>query len=282
MIIQSCLEYGRNKLKNNNNSNSSLEPEILLSFVLKNSKEYVLAHPQKTVSKKQITQFKNIINQRKKGVPIAYIIKEKEFYGLNFYVDKNVLIPRPETEMMVELADNWIKLHNSKTIIDLGTGSGAIAISLKKLNPKAKIIAVDLSKKALKVALKNARKNKVKITFTKGNLLDPVIKQNPDVICANLPYLRDNYLKKLPKQISQSLKYEPKMALAAGKDGLKIYCKLFGQIKKSGIKFNFLIIEIDNNQKKSAIVLAKKYFPNAKIEIKKDLAKLNRFLMVIP
>lgn len=279
MNIKDCLISGGQALKKSVGKNSIHEAEILLSFVINKNKEFLYTHPENKIFDKQFKKFNEVIAWRKNGMPIAYITKNKEFFGLNFYVNKKVLIPRPETEIMVELANKLIKANKLKNIIDLGTGSGAIAVSLAKINPKLKITAIDISKQALAIAQKNAKKNKVKIKFLKGNLLLPIANQKIDLICANLPYLNQNYLKTLPKSIVKHLKYEPKIALAAGSDGLKIYQKLFNQIKNKKIDFKYLIIEIDNCQKKSALDLAKKYFSKP-LEIKKDLAGLNRFLVI--
>lgn len=199
---------------------SALDTDVLLSFVLKKPKEFLYTYPEKKLTASQIKKYNFLIKKRIKKMPIAYLIGHKEFFGLNFYVDKNVLIPRPLTESLVEAVIKEIK--NKKAIIaDIGTGSGCIAIALKKHLPQATIYAVDISVAALKVAKKNARKHHAKIIFKKGNLLDPIKKIKIDYIVANLPYLKVG-------QIKDELIYEPKTALLGGDKYIK---KLLRQIK---------------------------------------------------
>ena len=206
---------------------SSLDADILLSYVLKKPREFIYAHPEHKLTKKQQKKFLQLINRRKKLEPIAYIIRQKEFFSLPFYVDKNVLIPRPDTETLVEKVLNFIARQETRslskltknpslrtraalTIIDIGTGSGCIAIALKKYLPQCKIIATDIAKKALKIAKKNAKINKMKIEFICSDLFDQVPKKylgKIDIIVANLPYLPKNVAKK------KNLRYEPNIAL---------------------------------------------------------------------
>jgi release factor glutamine methyltransferase len=228
-----------NKVKINS---ASLDAELLLSFVLHKSREYILAHPDFKLRKNQILKFNKLIAARAKNIPLAYLTQVKEFYGRNFYVDKRVLVPRPETEMIIEqLRIKNYELKINTTIIDVGTGSGCIittaACELK--NKNLKLFATDISQDALTVARKNARVHGVakKIKFLRGNLLSPVLsflrrqesrnKKNEIIICANLPYLTSAQIKNSP-----TIKREPKLALAAGADGLKYYRELAVQVQK--------------------------------------------------
>ena len=292
--IKSILLTSTQKLKQNKIKNPHLEAEILLSHVLKKPREYLFTYPEEKLTKSQITKFQSLILQRIKGKPIAYLTNKQEFYGLDFYVDENVLIPRPETEMLIKNAELRIK-NDTKltTIIDVGTGSGCIIISLvKKLNSKFKLldssfIAIDISKKALSLAKKNSKTQKVdkSIKFVHSNLLEKIIKNkkffihnSSFLILANLPYLTPNQVKNSP-----SVQYEPKLALIAGDDGLKYYKKLFTQIKqlKQITKANINIIcEIDPSQVTKIKTLIKKTLPKAEIQIKKDLRKKNRFVVI--
>ena len=212
---------------------SALDADILLSFVLKKSKEFLYTYPEKKLTKNQLAKFNQLINRRLKREPVAYLINRKEFYGLDFYVDKNVLIPRPLTESLVEQVIKEVG-NKKATIADIGTGSGCIAIALKKHLPQATIYATDISPAALKVAKKNAKKHRVKIKFLKGDLLKPFLPSRKatrpgrvafkkiDIIIANLPYLIKN-------QIKNELKYEPKTALLGGDKYIK---ELLRQVKK--------------------------------------------------
>ena len=236
MNLFQALNWASQKLSKSKIESAMLDAEILLSFVLKNPKEFIYAHPEDTISKIQDTRYKKYLLRRIKGEPVAYIIGHKEFYGLDFLVNKNVLIPRPKTELLVE---EILKNKNIKIIADIGTGSGCIAIALAKNNPKLKIYATDISARALEVAGQNAKFHKVKITFKKGNLLEPIKHIKLDALVANLPYLS----KKIYQKNYSQLKFEPKLALLAGQGGLECYKKLFSQIRKLKHKPKYIYIE---------------------------------------
>ena len=260
-----------------------LDIELILAYVLKKSREFIITHPEYKLIKNQELKCKKLITQRKNYVPIAYLTGRKEFYGLNFKVNKNVLIPRPETELMV---DETLKLatHNTKheTIVDVGTGSGCIIITLAKLIKNCKLFGIDISENALKVARHNSKLNNVnkKIKFLKGNLLKPildsklVIRNSKLIIVANLPYLTPTQIKKSP-----SIKHEPKLALTAGPDGLKYYRQLFKQIKTLHT-IGYVLCEIDPDQTTKIKQLIKLELPKASYQIKKDLSGLNRLVII--
>ena len=255
--------------------------ELILAYVLKKSREFIIAHPEHKLTKSQITNSKLLIKKRLKGVPIAYLTGHKEFYGLNFKVNKNVLIPRPETELMV---DETLKITNGKTIIaDIGTGSGCIIITLAGLIKNCKLFGIDISEKALAVAKQNAKLNNAykKIKFLKGDLLEPILKNKKFVIgnsslviLANLPYLTPTQIKNSP-----SIKREPKLALAAGSDGLKYYRRLFKQIKMLH-NISYVLCEIDPSQTLKIKQLIKRELSETTIQIKKDLTGLNRLVII--
>lgn len=267
-----------------------LEAEILLSFVLQQPKECLYAHPENNLTYRQEKNFKHRLSRRAKGEPVAYLTGHKEFYGLDFLVDKNTLIPRPESELLVEEVlrvchpecnEGSLKGERDSsasslrmtptTIIDVGTGSGCLAITLAKYLPDADIIAVDISLPALKIAKQNALRHNVEkqIKFIPGSLLQPIrhLADNT-VIVANLPYLSQ-------QQMSEpSIKFEPITALYGGPDGLEYYAKLFKQLIKAA---NYtLILEIDPAQTKKITKLAQEILPDSKVKIKKDLAKRDR------
>lgn len=212
--------------------------------------------------------------------PSQYIKGWVEFYKLKFKVNENVLIPRPETELLVDEVLKFI-IHNSPcTILDLGTGSGNIAISLA-CNLKGcnvKIIATDISPKALKVAKQNAKLHGVgkQITFVESNLLEKITLQ-PDIIVANLPYI-PNY--RIPYLDSSVKNFEPHIAFDGGSDGFELYRKLFSQIKKKGWKPKLIIGEIDYTHRELAYHESYKYFPATQIEVKTDLAHKQRILLI--
>jgi len=307
MNIKQALVFGTEKLKKIKINSAVLDAEILLSWILKKPKEFIYAHPEKIINSQQLTKFRKLINQCAKGMPIAYLTGHKEFYGLNFLVNKDTLIPRPETELMVEEVLKQIKNDKIKnfTLIDVGTGSGCIPICLVKIfysvipaqagiQEDLRIIGLDISKKVLLIACRNAKLHKVnnKIKFIKSNLLKNILcivgaihelplqgNNTHLIITANLPYLS----KKIYRQNYNNLKYEPKSALIAGKDGLKYYCQLLKQIQSRITYYSLpitLFLEIDPSQKNQMRFLIKKHLPIAKIEFKKDLAGLNRLIVI--
>lgn len=222
--------------------------------------------------------------QRIQNIPQQYQRGYCEFYKLRFKLTPDVLIPRPETELLV---DEVIKL-DPKTVIDIGTGSGCIAISIAKNIPQAKVLAVDISEKALDVAKQNAKLHHVEnqVVFLQNDLLTafhPAFhprggKLKPDVIVANLPYIPTAKLLHIVDPLVRD--FEPREALDGGQDGFEVYRRLFSQIRDQQIYPKVMLCEIEETQKETALAEAKKYFPNASWEVKKDLAKKDRILIV--
>ncbi len=259
MTINQALNRVTDNLSKTSSS-PALDSEVILSFVLKKSKEFLFANVNYRLSSLQATRYSLLATRRSRGEPIAYLTGHKEFYGLDFRVTPDVLIPRPETELLVELALDRIRNIELriKNIIDVGTGSGCVMISLaKKIPPQAcpprcawrgrgggsgrgriRIYATDISNPALKIARLNARHHGVarKIKFVQGNLLDPFLhlplmrgrkSRGHSLILANLPYIT-------PRKLNNpDLKFEPPSALIGGPDGLKYYRALFEQIQNS-------------------------------------------------
>jgi release factor glutamine methyltransferase len=256
------------------------EQQLILAHILKKSREYVLAHPEIELTQAQKRLFERLINRRKKHEPLAYILGRKEFYGLDFELTKHTLIPRPETELLVEEIIN--SKPKNKTIIDIGTGSGNIIITLaENIKDQNNYFAIDVSKKALAIAKLNAKKHKVdkKIKFIESDLLKNkkmlghlAMKQcNDAIIIANLPYLSKHIYSSAMPDVKN---FEPKSALLSGEEGLDHYKKLFSQIKKLETKNRRLktILEISPEQKTKITPIIKKVFPRANIFFKKDLA----------
>lgn len=253
-----------------------LDLELLIAHELKKSREFVLAHPEHRLTPGQKSKVESLIKRRLKHEPLAYILGHKEFFGLDFKVDRHTLIPRPETELMVE---EVLKLKpKNKTLVDVGTGSGNIIIALaKNISPANEFYATDISAAALKIARQNARLHKVdkKIRFFKGSLLAPILKstnyklKTTDlIILANLPYLS----KKIYAATGPNVKkFEPRSALFSPHDGLEHYEKLLLQIKNH--KINPLIfLEISPEQKPKITTLIRSILPAAKPEFFRDLA----------
>jgi len=215
--------------------------------------------------------------------PPQYLKGWVEFYKLKFKVTPDVLIPRPETELLVDEILNFILPTSHFTLLDIGTGSGNIAISIAKNAPKVKIFAIDISEKALAVARENAKKHKVdkRIFFLKSDLLDSIgssgLQNDNLIIVTNLPYIPSHRIPFLDPSVKD---FEPWVALDGGSDGFDLYRKLFSQMVEKKLFPKLLVGEIDYTQGEIAIRESQKYFPKATVEVKTDLAKKQRILLI--
>lgn len=235
-----------------------LDAEVLLAFALKKSREQLITAAEQKISPTLEKTFFALVARRAKNEPLAYLTGKKEFYSLEFAVSPAVLIPRPETEAIVDI----IRKNNPSTgtIIDIGTGSGCIAIALAKHCPLP-IVAVDISDPALAIARSNAAKHGVseQITFLKSNLLEKVNFTNlnpPFVFATNLPYIPEN-----DDLMSDVRDFEPPTALFGGTDGLTLYRRLFAEIGTRKIPFRLLVLEADPRQKEDIKRLSADFFP---------------------
>lgn len=276
-IAQTISKYSK-LLKS---SSPILDIELLLAATLNKSKEYLYTYPEKKLTTSQLLKFKKLFKRRLKGEPIAYILNRKEFYGLDFKINKDVLIPRPETEQLVEETLRFTKSNKILSVVEVGVGSGAVIISLAKNLPKAEFIATDISAKALAIAKRNAKKHKVKIHLLLGNLLKPLTEINDFqflisnfILVANLPYLETKQLN------NPQIIYEPQTALAGGPDGLKYFREFFHQIQKYKLQPQAIFLEIGHNQAARITKLAKLVLPRYKITAKKDLCGFDRILII--
>ena len=251
-----ALNYGNSLLKSNNIDSYSLDAELLLSAVLKNTREMVLINLQKKIDNKKFKFYKKLVLRRKNKEPIAHILNKKEFWRYTFKVNKEVLIPRPETEIIVHEVLKLTNLNSSKHILDVGTGSGCILQSILKERPKCTGTAIDISKKALNIAISNAKMHHLenKIKFVNIDI-DKFNHNKYDFIVSNPPYINKADLKRLDDNVKL---FEPIIALSAGIDGLSETKKLI--IKSSKLlKINGkLIFEIESTQKKNVVHLLRK------------------------
>jgi len=259
-------------LKQNRIEDATLESELLLRHTLKIDRVRLYVESERELTSEQETTFWQLVDRRLKGEPTAYITGHREFYGLDFDVSPAVLIPRPETELLVEKALALAKSRAVSTIADIGTGCGAIAISLAKHIPDVRIYATDISTEALRVARNNAEKHGVtgRITFLQGNLLEP-LPEPVDLIIANLPYVRRS-------DITQKgpLSFEPRAALDGGEAGLDTIRELCRQVSGKLRPNGCLLLEIGQGQVKAVSDLLKSRFPAATIEVAPDLAGIER------
>ena len=265
-----------------------IEIELLLAHVLGKSKEFLYMRPEYLLSKLQYTSVLKLVKRRKREEPMAYILGYKDFYGLRFKVNRNVLIPRPETEELVEMVAEQVKGQQSKAkILDLGTGSGCIIISLAKAlaprgtlaarngSPCYKFFASDISEKALSVAKKNARLHDVKIKFVRSDLFY-ALPGKFDVIVANLPYVqKKDYVSEI-----KNLEWEPRLALTDQSNHWRIYKRFFRGVAKILNRKSLIFLEIDPKSKNMIDKWRKRELPNAKIKFIKDLSGLWRFVAI--
>ena len=241
------VNYGADKLRQRKIRTYKLDAEILLSKVLKKTRERILVEFDQKIDKIQISHYNNLIFRRLSHEPIAYLVKEKEFWSKKFIIDSNTLIPRPETELMVE---KLVKINKNKSLmmLDIGTGSGCILLSLLSEIKNSKGVGIDISKKAINIAKKNAERHKIlrRAKFLKKSF-DNYFQQKFDLIVANLPYIPSYNIKNLDEDVR---KYEPKLALDGGKDGLDLIRKVIYKAKEILKIKGLLGLEIGNGQYK--------------------------------
>ena len=252
------INYGEKMLRHNKIESSRLDSELLLSKILNKNREEVLINLEQLISQAHLSKYKKLILRRSQFEPIAYILKEKEFWSKNFFVNSDTLIPRPETELMVEKLVQIFKGKNI-SILDIGTGSGCILISLLSEMKKSIGVGIDISSKAIMIAKKNVEKHNIKNRIKLiNNSLENNFDQKFDLIVSNPPYIKSSEIKNLKEDVK---KYEPRIALDGGNDGLDLIKKVIYKTKHI-LKFKgMLALEIGNEQfKKVSEILIKKNF----------------------
>lgn len=258
-----------------------LEAELLLAHALVTDRTHLLASLPDPLPPAAARKFRRYLDRRLQREPTAYILGHKEFYQLDFEVTPAALIPRPETEMLVELVLLFAEEHPGRdlTVADIGTGSGAIAVSIAHAVPDARVIATDISKRALALASRNSERHGVtdRIDFRYGSVLAPIARQEADIIVTNLPYVPTEQWRALPPELTDN---EPRVAFDGGDDGLDLIRRLLrtapSRLKAGGALF----AELDHEQAPAVLALVERYFPNAAAEARKDLANLDRILCV--
>ena len=275
MTIKQAITKGMIMLKSNNVESPKLKARLLLQYVLDKPRQYIIVYDNKEIDKQQQWQYFVNIEKLTKGVPLQHITHRQEFMKMDFFVDENVLIPRPDTEILVEEVIKIAQKYNSPRILDLCTGSGAIAISLKKFVPNADITAVDISEKALEIAQKNAKKLETKINFLKSDLFDKLDNKKFDIIVSNPPYIRKDEIKKLSEEVQK----EPKIALDGGDDGLDFYRIITEQAINYLKTGSFLCFEIGYNQKNDVIKIIEDDQNYKNTYCKKDLYGNDRIII---
>ncbi len=277
MTISETIKKGIFELKNENIESPNLKARLLMQFMLNKPRQYVIVNDNEEIDKKNEDSYFQAIRKIIQGVPIEHITHQKEFMKLNFYVDENVLIPRQDTEILVEEVIKISKRTNSKKILDLCTGSGAIAVSLAKYLNGSEITALDISNAALKIAKKNAISNEVEnqITFISSDIFNNLGNEKFDIIVSNPPYIRKDVIKKLNKEVQK----EPHIALDGGEDGLDFYRKIIKESYQYLKYGGYLCFEIGFDQKIDVIELIEKEEKFQNTYSKKDLCDNDRIIV---
>lgn len=254
-----------------------MEAQILLALVLDQSRVWVVSHSEQELSPKQLEELDSCLTRLKEGEPLPYITGKKAFFGLDFFVTPDVLIPRPETELLVEEAIQWFAENPAKrSAADVGTGSGVIAISMADSIPDLRVAAIDISPNALEIAKKNCSQFHLEdqITFYKNDLLDG-ISSKFDLIAANLPYIPYRTLNCLPL-----LRFEPRLALDGGEDGLSFIKRLLEQAKDCLNPGGLILLEIEATISELVMQQARINFTEGIIDLLFDYANLPRIVKI--
>ncbi len=275
MTRNQALSHARRTLTTGNIEDAPLECELLLRHTLKLSRAELYLDFNNELNPQQEETFWHLIRRRLNGEPTAYIIGHREFYGIDFYVDPGVLIPRPESELLVEKAITLAQNHPIATIAEIGTGCGAIAISLALNLPQVKIYATDISTPALKVARVNCQRHGLadRVCLLQGDMLAP-LPQPVNLIIANLPYVKEAEI--------DAGNLEPLLALNGGSDGLEKIRQLCRQLNDKLHPEGYLLMEIGQGQGKAVTTLLGSLFPSAEIEVAPDLGSIDRVVSLIP
>jgi len=259
-----------------------LDAELLLAHSLDWDRARLHAYPEQALSPEQMAVFGNLSHRHAQGEPLAYLLEQQEFFGLSFYVDNRVLIPRPETELLVEEAIAWLQTRQIDCrhliVADVGTGSGAVAISLATSCPRLTLYATDVSADALQVAARNTQHHAVadRIRLLHGDLLAP-LPEPVHLIAANLPYVSEDELAYLPPHI---VRFEPRLALDGGADGLSVVERLLSQAMSYLLPQGVILIEIGAAQGDLALARARHFFPSAQIQVRQDHGARDRLMII--
>ena len=287
MILSEALQSVTRTLRRAEIPDASVEAEVLLGHVLGMSRTCLYTEPDRSLTSGERECLRRVVRRRLDREPAAYILGHWEFYGIDLCVEPHTLIPRPETELLVEeaikLAGHISRQGEQTTIADIGTGCGAIAVSLALALPRARIYATDISPLALKVAAANCRRYGVsgRVELLEGNLLEP-LPRAVDLIVANLPYVKDSEFSDLSPEIRE---YEPTVALAGGGDGLGKIQEMLEQMRgKGGARLgklpSYVLLEIGQGQCETVTSLVNACFPQADIELISDLGGIERVVKV--
>lgn len=277
MTIMEAIKKGMIQLKNSNIESPKLKSRLLMQFILNKPRQYVIVNDREELNLSEEKKYFDSIAEMRKGIPLEHITHQKEFMKLNFFVDEHVLIPRQDTEILVEEVISIAQKTKAKKILDLCTGSGAIAVSLAKYLPESEIIAVDISNDALKIAKKNSINNEVEkqITFINSDMFTNLSDEKFDIIVSNPPYIKRNVIETLDEEV----KKEPHIALDGGEDGLYFYRKIVKESYEYLKYKGYLCLEIGFDQKIDVIELIENEEKFENTYSKKDLYDNDRIVV---
>lgn len=271
LTYEELLKIGENELLMSDISDANIDAWYLLEYVTGMSRAAFFLKRAENISQKEENEYREVINKRKKHIPLQHITGTQEFMGFDFWVNENVLVPRQDTECLVE---NVLPYAYGKKILDMCTGSGCIIISLKKLEETAECTGVDISEKALEIALKNARSNEADVSFIKSDMFKNIMEKY-DIIVSNPPYIRPDVIKTLEPEVRE---HDPMLALDGGEDGLRFYRILAEEGKKHLARPGRIFMEIGYDQGKAV----KEIFENEgfkEVVVKKDLCENDRVVI---
>ena len=274
--VGAALQWGRETLLPS--ATASLDAQLLLGHVLRRSRAWILAHAEEAISATEWEVYADLIFRRSRGEPVAYLRGFVEWFDTELRVTKDVLIPRPETELLVEQATELVARHDAQVLADVGTGSGAIAIQLARSAPGTTVYAIDVCPEALDVARWNVNKYGLQdqVVLQHADLLSGLSKR-PDVIVANLPYLA----REMMAELDADVRHEPVSALFGGEDGLELYRRMFDQIRDRGWTLA-MAMEIDPRQATRMTALLARYFPTGLVRLVQDYAGHVRIVVFEP
>jgi release factor glutamine methyltransferase len=278
VTVQSALNSVADRLRVRSDT-PELDAHVLLANILRKPRSWLAAHPEARLDREPAAALEAYVQRLERGEPLPYVLGEWEFFGLAFSLTPDVLIPRPETELLVERALSWLRTRYGKvSVLDVGTGSGCIAIALAVNLPEIQVVATDISSAALDVARRNAKKLHVadRITFLEADLFPNPLLPNPySLIVANLPYIPTATLHGLP-----IFGCEPSLALDGGADGLTLIRRLLAQAPARLAPGGMMLLEIEASQGSAAKALAREAFPQAAVKIHQDLVGHDRLIEI--
>ena len=257
---------------------ASLDAQVLLAEVLGVNRAYLLAHGDEVLAAQQAAAYARLVQRRAGGEPVAYLLGRRAFYDRDLIVTPAVLIPRPETELLLEEALRFASQRSKLSAADIGTGSGALAVTFAAHMPQAAVYAIDISPQALEIARRNAEQQQVQVTFLEGDLLKPLIERGikADVLMANLPYVASGDLPGLAVS-----RYEPQLALDGGPDGLDLVRRLLVDVPQVCDEGALVLLEIGADQGAAALALAQEVVNPQQAAVLQDYAGLDRIIRLI-